>query len=146
MVETTIALASMRIPPVAWNRSARQWVYINNRRQDLGEFEDVAQVHQKELYHVDLRLTRNRAEAEDVVQDAVLRAFRAFHTFARATNCRAWLFTILRNVFLNRERRQGREVLDTESTLIEPPGDPLVEWPAVRDPEDEYLQTVLHGD
>jgi RNA polymerase sigma-70 factor, ECF subfamily len=106
----------------------------------------VALVHLDSLYHAALRLTRNRAEAEDVVQDAVLRAFRAFHTFDRATNCRAWLFTILRNVFLNRERRQGREVLDAESTVIEPPGGPAVEWPAGRDPEDEYLQTVLHGD
>jgi RNA polymerase sigma-70 factor (ECF subfamily) len=106
----------------------------------------VALVHLDSLYHAALRLTRNRAEAEDVVQDTVLRAFRAFHTFARATNCRAWLFTILRNVFLNRERRQGREVLEAAPTLIEPPEGPAVEWPAGRDPEDEYLQTVLHGD
>jgi RNA polymerase sigma-70 factor, ECF subfamily len=106
----------------------------------------VALVHLDSLYHAALRLTRNRAEAEDVVQDTFLRAFRAFESFDCATNCRAWLLTILRNVFLNRERRQGRELLDGESTLIEPPAQLAAEWPAGRDPEDEYLQTVLHGD
>jgi RNA polymerase sigma-70 factor, ECF subfamily len=98
------------------------------------------------MYHAALRLTRNRAEAEDVVQDAVLRAFRAFDTFDRATNCRAWLLTILRNVFLNRERRHGREVLAPELTSMESPGQLTADWPAGRDPEDEYLHTVLHGD
>ena len=98
------------------------------------------------MYHAALRLTRNRAEAEDVVQDAVLRAFRAFDTFDRATNCRAWLLTILRNVFLNRERRQGREVLDADLTSIDVTGHVEADWPAGRDPEDEYLHTVLHGD
>jgi RNA polymerase sigma-70 factor (ECF subfamily) len=106
----------------------------------------VALVHLDSLYHAALRLTRNRAEAEDVVQDAVLRAFRAFDTFDRATNCRAWLLTILRNVFLNRERRHGRELLDTDLTSIEAAGQPAPDWPAGRDPENEYLHTVLHGD
>ena len=106
----------------------------------------MALVHLDSLYHVALRLTRNRAEAEDVVQDTFLRAFRAFHSFDRATNCRAWLFTILRNVFLNRERRQGREVLEAEPTWSESPAHSRPEWPAARDPENEYLQTVLHGD
>ena len=115
-------------------------------RPGLGDFEDVALVHLDRLYHAALRLTRNRAEAEDAVQDTFLRAFRAFDSFDRATNCRAWLLAILRNAFLNRERRQGRELLDGASTLIEPPAHSAAEWPAGRDPEDEYLQTVLHGD
>jgi RNA polymerase sigma-70 factor (ECF subfamily) len=80
------------------------------------------------------------------VQETFLRAFRAFHTFDRATNCRAWLFTILRNIVLNRERRQGREVLDADATSLEARDGPTAEWPGERDPEDEYLQTVLHGD
>jgi RNA polymerase sigma-70 factor (ECF subfamily) len=47
---------------------------------------------------------------------------------------------------LNRERRQGREVLDADVTSLEARDRPPAEWPAGRDPEDEYLQTVLHGD
>jgi RNA polymerase sigma-70 factor, ECF subfamily len=105
----------------------------------------VALVHLDALYHVALRLTRNRAEAEDVVQEAFLRAFRSFHRFNPGTNCRAWLFTILRNVFLNRVRTQDREVLETEMgslDQIEMTADPHVGG----NPEERFLQTMLHGD
>jgi RNA polymerase sigma-70 factor, ECF subfamily len=104
----------------------------------------VALVHLDALYHVALRLTRNRAEAEDVVQEAFLRAFRSFYRFNPGTNCRAWLFTILRNVFLNRVRTHGREVLEAEmggvdqvEAMVDPPG---------ANPEEHFFQTLLHGD
>ena len=106
----------------------------------------MALVHLDSLYHTALRLTRHRTEAEDVVQETFLHAFRAFDTFERGTNCRAWLFTILRHVFLNRARRAGREVLDGDTTWMEAPGGAAAEWPASHDPEEEYLHTVLHGD
>jgi RNA polymerase sigma-70 factor (ECF subfamily) len=109
------------------------------------EFERVALVHLDALYRLALRLTRNRAEAEDVVQEAFLRAFRSFHRFNPGTNCRAWLFTILRNVFLNRVRMQGREVPEQDMDGLdraEPVGEPTIEW----NPEERYLQTMLHGD
>ena len=48
--------------------------------------------------------------------------------------------------FLNRARRAGREVLDAEATSLDAPGGAAEGWPADHDPEDEYLQTVLHGD
>ena len=105
----------------------------------------MALVHLDALYHVALRLTRNRAEAEDVVQEAFLRAFRSFHRFNPGTNCRAWLFTILRNVFLNRVRSQGREVLEAEVgglDQVEMTSDTTVG----RNPEEQFLQTMLHGD
>jgi len=79
------------------------------------EFEEVALVHLDALYRSALRLTRNRAEAEDVVQDTCLRAFRSFHRFNPGTNCRAWLFTILRNTFLNRVRGAGRELYEGDA-------------------------------
>lgn len=111
------------------------------------EFEEVALVHLDTLYRSALRLTQNRAEAEDVVQETCLRAFRNFHRFNPGTNCRAWLLTILRNIFLNRVRRAGREVLEEdlpawESALETGPG--LI--PPSTNPEEEFLQTVLHGD
>lgn len=112
-----------------------------------GEFETVALVHLDALYRTALRLTRNRADAEDLVQEACLRAFRSFHQFNPGTNCRAWLFTILRNAFLNRVRREGRELLEGESTMgdaaLENPADPRT---ARENPEEEFFQTVLHGD
>ncbi len=105
----------------------------------------MALVHLDALYHTALRLTRNRAEAEDVVQEAFLRAFRSFHRFNPGTNCRAWLFTILRNVFLNRLRTQGREVLETEMGGLDH-AEPATEAHVSRNPEEQFLQTMVHGD
>ena len=109
------------------------------------EFELVALVHLDALYHVALRLTRNRAEAEDIVQEAFLRAFRSFHRFNPGTNCRAWLFTILRNVFLNRVRTQGREVLEGEMGGLDQ-AEMMADARVEASPDERLLQTVLHGD
>ena len=105
----------------------------------------MALVHLDALYHVALRLTRNRAEAEDIVQEAFLRAFRSFHRFNPGTNCRAWLFTILRNVFLNRVRTQGREVLEAEMGGVDQ-AEVMADTHVGANPEEQFLQTVLHGD
>ncbi len=110
------------------------------------EFERVALVHLDALYHTALRLTRNRAEAEDCVQETCLRAFRGFHRFNPGTNMRAWLFTILRNVFLNRIRREGHEVRADDTTLEAEPQSATLPAPAGGSPEEEFYQTVLHGD
>jgi len=114
--------------------------------RDAGEFEQVALVHLDALYHFALRLTRNRAEAEDVVQETCLRALRAFSRFNPGTNCRAWLFTILRNVFLNRVRTQGREVLEAEPDRLDMAERATEARRGAGNPEEEFLQTVLHGD
>jgi len=77
----------------------------------------------------------------------VLRALRNFHQFNPGTNCRAWLFTILRNVFLNRRRRDGREVLDGDATGWESATESATSSSPVADsPEEAFFQTVLHGD
>lgn len=109
------------------------------------EFERVALVHLDALYDVALRLARNRAEAEDIVQEAFLRAFRSFDRFNPGTNCRAWLFTILRNVFLNRVRSRGREVLEGEMGGFDQVA-AAVATPGELSPEEQFLQTMLHGD
>lgn len=112
------------------------------------EFEEVALVHLDALYRSALRLTHNRSEAEDLVQETCLRAFRGFHRFNPGTNCRAWLFTILRNAFLNRIRQASRDVLagelaDPESTTFPRVAEAL---PARAHPDEQFFQTVLHGD
>jgi RNA polymerase sigma-70 factor (ECF subfamily) len=91
-------------------------------------------------------LTQNRAEAEDVVQETFLRAFRSFDRFNPGTNCRAWLFTIQRNVFLNRLRSHGREILEAEMGGLEAAEAATEERLGAGNPEEEFLQTVLHGD
>src|SRR5574341_645048 len=75
------------------------------------QFEEYALPHLDALYRTAVRLTRNRAQAEDLVQEAYLRAFRKFHRFQPGTNCRAWLFTIMRRLFLNSLRDRDREQL-----------------------------------
>jgi len=111
------------------------------------EFEGVALVHLDLLYRAALRLTHNRAEAEDLVQETWLRALRHFDQFDPGSNCRAWLLTILRNAFLNRLRREGREILESDMAATEAGAARLEEASVAHSsPEEDFFQTVLHGD
>ena len=76
---------------------------------DRGAFEALAMRHLDPLYAAALRLTRNERDAEDLVQDTFLRAYRFFDKFERGTNMKAWLFKILTNTFINRYRRSVKE-------------------------------------
>jgi RNA polymerase sigma-70 factor (ECF subfamily) len=71
------------------------------------------------LYGTALRLTRRPADAEDLVQDTYLKAFRASQQFQRGTNLKAWLFTILHNTFRNMRRDFGRNPVDVDSEAVE---------------------------
>src|ERR1700730_744201 len=66
-----------------------------------------------------LRLTRNPADAEDLVQETYLKAFRAAGTFEPETNLRAWLFTILHNTARNRARDLARDAVTIDSETVE---------------------------
>jgi RNA polymerase sigma-70 factor (ECF subfamily) len=81
-------------------------------RQDdrtKGEFEELALQHLDPMYSAALRLTKNERDAEDLVQDTFMRAYRFFDKFERGTNMKAWLFKILTNTFINRYRRRVKE-------------------------------------
>jgi RNA polymerase sigma-70 factor (ECF subfamily) len=71
------------------------------------------------LYATAMRLTRNRADAEDLVQDTLVRALRFRDRFEPGTNLRAWLYTILHNTWRNRVRDTAREATDVDSDRIE---------------------------
>ena len=64
-----------------------------------------------------LSLTRNRATADDMMQDAVLKAWSNMSKFQRGTNMRAWLFTILRNTYYSSRRKLNREVADIDNAF-----------------------------
>ena len=83
------------------------------------EFAQEALSHIDSLYGTALRLTRRAADAEDLVQDTYLKAFRSAHQFARGTNLKAWLFTILHNTFRNARRHDGRNPVDVDSEVVE---------------------------
>ena len=71
------------------------------------------------LYGTALRLTRRPADAEDLVQDTFLKAFRSSGQFERGTNLKAWLFTILHNTFRNMRRHDGRNPIEVDSEVVE---------------------------
>ena len=73
------------------------------------EFEQAALPLLDNLYGAAMRLTRDPAEAEDLVQDAMVRAYRFWDTFQQGTNIKAWMFTILRNTFITGYHRSGRK-------------------------------------
>jgi RNA polymerase sigma-70 factor, ECF subfamily len=72
-------------------------------------FEDEALPHLDALYTMAIRLARNPDDANDLLQETVLRAYRFFHQFETGTNCRAWMLTILFNNFRNGYRKYSRE-------------------------------------
>src|SRR5262245_37097401 len=86
-------------------------------------FEGEVLPHVDRLFRLAMWLERNRADAEDVVQDTMMQALRSFHRYQPGTNCRAWLVTILQRVVSNRRRARGRAIV-------------------VDDPDDRITQTV----
>lgn len=69
--------------------------------------------HVDRLFRHAMWLARNRAEAEDLVQETLVQALQSFHRFTPGTNCRAWLVSILQHVRMNRQRKQGRVIIDS---------------------------------
>src|SRR5262245_21838397 len=82
-------------------------------------FEAEALASLDSLYRAALRLTRVPADAEDLVQDTYLKAFRAAASFEPGTNLRAWLFTILHNTARNRARDRARETVGVDSDAVD---------------------------
>jgi RNA polymerase sigma-70 factor (ECF subfamily) len=80
-------------------------------------FEEEALVHLDALYRVALRLTGNASDAEDLVQETMLRAYRSWERYTRGTNAKGWLLTILRHLFINEYRRKSRhpETVDVDT-------------------------------
>src|SRR6478752_5486422 len=95
----------------------------NNGEQAWAAFEAEALPHAERLFRLAMWLERDRAEAEDLVQETMMQALQSFHRFQPGTNCRAWLTTILQHVRNNRRRARGRS-------------------PLVEDPDDRIVQTI----
>src|SRR3954452_4000761 len=93
-------------------------------------FEAEALASLDSLYRAALRLTRVPADAEDLVQETYLKAFRSADTFEPGTNLRAWLFTILHNTARNRARDRARDTVSVDSEVV----DRAAELPKTRGP------------
>ena len=106
------------------------------------------------LYGAALRLTRNADRAQDLVQDTYLKAIRAQRSFARGTNLKAWLYTILQNTWRNRQRDGARSRIEFDSEAVEQSAEVAAlprgqgETPEsllMRDSLNADLQTALDG-
>ena len=105
------------------------------------------------LYSAAYRLTRNRADAEDLVQETFLRAYRAFDQYQEGTNLRAWLYRILTNTFINsyrKKQRQPQTISDDEledwylySKMAEQGAEPSAETSVIEALPDEDVQEAL---
>ncbi|PPK98717.1 RNA polymerase sigma-70 factor (ECF subfamily) [Kineococcus xinjiangensis] len=82
-------------------------------------FEQDALPFLDQLYSAALRMTRNPADAEDLVQDAFAKAYASFHQYAPGTNLKAWLYRILTNTYINTYRKKQREPQQSHSDEIE---------------------------
>jgi RNA polymerase sigma-70 factor (ECF subfamily) len=107
------------------------------------------------LYSAALRMTRNPADAEDLVQETYLRAYRGFSGFEEGTNVRAWMYRILTNTFINSYRKKQREPVTVQEDdldewylydkLGESGVEPSAEAEVIRSMPDEDVQKALEA-
>src|SRR5262249_20174674 len=109
------------------NREAKAVPGDAARRPRVMTFEAEALASLDSLYRTALRLTRARADAEDLVQETYLKAFRAADRFESGTNLKAWLFTILHNTARNRVRDRARQPVTVDSETVDRAADRLAE-------------------
>ena len=113
------------------------------------EFEEVALVHTDALFNFALKMTRNRKDAEDLVQDTYLRAYRFFSRFEKGTNCRAWLFRILKNTYINNYRKIQRTPDMVDWDQVEEFYDTVAPdelTAGKKTPEDEMIENTIDHD
>ena len=86
---------------------------------DQARFAELAMEHMSSLYSGALRMTRNPADAEDLVQETYLKAYRGFGGFEEGTNLKAWLYRILTNTYINSYRAKQRRPDETDLDEVE---------------------------
>ncbi len=105
-------------------------------------FEDLAAPHLGALLRTAQRLTLDHSDAEDLVQDALLKGFRFFDRFEEGTNFKAWIFKIMTNSFVNtyrRKQRQGPQLNMEVAEQIEAPDGEVAEIEGISDPEQRQM-------
>ena len=86
---------------------------------DQANFDRDAMQYARQLYSAAMRMTRNPADAEDLVQETYLKAYRAYHTFEEGTNLKAWLYRILTNTYINKYRKESRRPSEVDLGSVE---------------------------
>lgn len=101
---------TMPTATIAYDIAELDWPVMTTDTTDLGSlFEEQALPFMDQLYGAALRMTRNPADAQDLVQETYVKAFAAFKQFQQGTNLKAWLYRILTNTFINSYRKKQRQ-------------------------------------
>ena len=113
------------------------------------DFEAAAMPFVDSLYNTAYRMTRNAEDAEDLVQEAYLKAYKYYDKFQEGTNFKAWLFKILKNTFINNYRRRQSRPPQSDFAEIEESFETQVSEEVkrrIKSPEEELLEDVLDED
>lgn len=105
------------------------------------EFEEKVLETVDALYNLAMHLTQNRQDAEDLVQEATLRAYRYFYRFERGTNFKAWIMTILRNLYINKYRKKLKEPIKIEFEEVEN----FISLPEISGAHEEIFSEIIRN-
>src|SRR5690242_6563944 len=121
-------------------------MFRRHRSADPDAFSAEVLTFLEPLYATALRLTRNRADAQELVQDTLVKAFRFADRFEAGTNLKAWLYTILHNTWRNRRRDAARETVEVDSERVDEAAT-VADGPSSADtPERILLRDTLDAD
>ena len=144
LLAPTLGVSSVEAP-----RGAERLAQVERTDDRRVRFERDALPYVDQLYAAALRMTRNPADAEDLVQETFLKAYAAFHQFEEGTNLKAWLYRILTNTYINSYRKRQRQP-------IQAPTDEITDWQlaaaeshtssGLRSAETEALDRLPDGD
>jgi len=122
----------------------------NEEHKKGWDFEAAAMPFVDALYNTAYRMTRNAEDAEDLVQEAYLKAYKYYDKFEEGTNFKAWLFKIMKNTFINNYRKKQQAPPQSDFADIEESFETQVSEEAgqkkIKNPEEELLQDVLDED
>jgi len=122
-IPESIPAPSINIPAVTsvQRKAVKRVTTTESTDERRTRFERDAMPFVDQLYAAALRMTRNPADAEDLVQETFLKAYAAFHQFEEGTNLKAWLYRILTNTFINSYRKKQRQP-------VQAPTDEITDW------------------
>ena len=110
------------------------------------QFEEEALVHLDLLYNSAVQMTRNVADAQDLVQETFVKAYRFFDKFTRGTNCKAWLFKIMKNNYINTFRKRSKQPtrVDFEDVagLLQAAPEPAIPTGSERDIKEVFEELI----
>jgi len=118
-LEAAAAAVDEAVDEVEDEAASSQTESVETLTERNARFERDALPYLDQLYAAALRMTRNPADAEDLVQEAFVKAYAAFHQFQAGTNLKAWLYRILTNTFINNYRKRQRQPQQSPTEQIE---------------------------